>query len=119
MDFRNTHSWQMTLEFVPHLSQLADELPTAEEQGLKRHLHDIVVDLPTAISIDLRASGSTRRHEQLAKLQAALAVIETIYPAIDVTEVNEQVKALETRLMAANFTEQLPDPEESAGGEDV
>jgi hypothetical protein len=119
MDFRNTYSWQMTLEFVPHLSQLADELPAVEEQGLKRHLHDIVVDLPTAISIDLRASGSTRRHEQLAKLQAALAVIETIYPAIDVTEVNEQVNSLEGRLVGASFTEQIPEPEAPIEGEDV
>ena len=117
MDFRNTYSWQMTLDLVAHLSQLAEELPSAEEQGLKRHLHDVVVDLPTAVSIDLRASGSTRRHEQLAKLQAALAVIEAVYPAIDVAEINEHSASLEGRLLAANFNEQLPEPEEPA--EDV
>ena len=113
MEVRNTYSWQMTLELVPHLAQLADDLPSGEEQGLKRHLFDSVVDLPAAVSIDLRAAGSTRRHEQLARLQATIAVVEKVYPAIDVAELNEQVEKVETRLTAANFSEQLPEPEET------
>ena len=111
MDYRNTYSWQMTVELAPRLVRLAEELPAAEEQGLTRHLLDIVVSLPAAVALDLSAEGS-RRRECLMRLQAALAVLESVYPAIDAAETAEAVQALEARLLGNSFAEKVPPPAE-------
>lgn len=106
---------------LPLVVRLAEQLPAAEEQGLKRHLFDLQVDLPAAVGLDLVQSGE-RRREPLMRLQAALAVVEMIYPAIDAGELPEAAQALEARLLGRDFAEaepapaaEAPEPEDSQG----
>lgn len=109
MNYRKTYSWKMTLELMPGLVRLSEELPSAEEQGLRRHLGDAAVGLVAAVAQDLEAEGE-RRREQLARLEAVLAVVEVVYPAIDAAEMSEQVGKVRERLTGQSFGEEEPDP---------
>lgn len=118
MDYQNTYSWKMTLGLLPQVVRLAEQLPAAEEQGLKRHLFDLQVDLPAAVGLDLM-DGSNRRREQLMRLQAVLAAVEVIYPAIDADDLPAATQALEARLLGTNFAEVEPEPEVPQADEDA
>lgn len=109
MNYRNTFSWQASLELVPQLVRLAEELPTSEEQGMTRHLHDLVVELPAAVAFDLETGGNTRI-PHVFKLSAALAAIEAVYPAIDASEIVTAAQGLDERLRGQQFAEEIPAP---------
>lgn len=81
-DYQKTYAWQAAMDLGPKLTMLAEELPSAEQNGLGQALLHLALDLPTAIAIDIQNSSSTR-HAIIIKLQTALELTGRIYPALD------------------------------------
>jgi hypothetical protein len=108
-DYQNTYSWQAAIELAPKLTMLAEELPSAEQNGLGRSLLNLALDLPTAIGIDLQ-TGSTSRNAVLIKLQSALELTGRIYPALDNGAVQNAVSDRLDRFTGEGFAEAIPAP---------
>lgn len=108
-DYQNTYAWQAAIELGPKLTMLAEELPSAEQNGLGQSLLNLALDLPTAIGIDLQ-TGSTSRNAVLIKLQSALELTGRIYPALDNGAVQNALSDRLDRFTGANFSENIPSP---------
>lgn len=81
-EYRSTVSWQGAIDLAPGLMELAEQLPSAEANGLSMQLREIMVALPAAIASDL-VRGGDKRFKPLFKLTAALEMIDKVYPALD------------------------------------
>ncbi|MEO7617216.1 MAG: hypothetical protein ABIS59_00065 [Candidatus Saccharibacteria bacterium] len=108
-DYQHTYSWQAAMELGPKLTMLAEELPSAEQNGLGQALLNLALDLPTAIAIDIQ-SGSNTRHSILIKLQTALELTGRIYPALDNGLVQNALAERIDRFTGDNFAEAIPAP---------
>ncbi len=108
-DYQNTYAWQAAIELGPKLTMLAEELPSAELNGLGRSLLNLALDLPTAIGIDLQ-TGSNSRNAVLIKLQSALELTGRIYPALDNGAVQNALNDHLDRFTGASFAENIPAP---------
>ena len=108
-DYQNTYAWQASIELGPKLTMLAEELPSAEQNGLGQSLLNLALDLPTAIGIDLQ-TGSSSRNSVLIKLQSALELTGRIYPALDNGAVQNALNDRLDRFTGASFSETIPAP---------
>jgi hypothetical protein len=108
-DYQDTYSWQAAIELGPKLTMLAEELPSAEQNGLGQALLHLALDLPTAIATDIQI-GSSTRHAILIKLQTALELTGRIYPALDNGAVQNALAERIERFTGDNFAEAIPAP---------
>ncbi len=108
-DYQNTIAWNSALELGPKLTQLAEELPVAEQNGLAQALLCLALDLPTAIGIDIQ-TGSNTRNEVLVRLQTALELTNRIYPALDIVSVERALEERIERFTGPNFSETIQAP---------
>ena len=92
-DYRKTISWGQAIEVGRQVVRLSDELPEMEIDGLGATLQRLVNDLPTAIGRDL-VTGSQTRQDVFIQIQAALAVVDAIYPALDGAAVEASLQTL-------------------------
>jgi hypothetical protein len=104
-EFRTAYSWQEAIDLGPSLVRLSEELPALEQMGLSWQLQQVMVDLPTAIAVDLMEDGSNTRRVVALKLLAALELIDKIYPALDTSDVRTHVDALVARIQSERFAE--------------
>jgi hypothetical protein len=107
-DYRKTESWRLAIEAARALARLRDELPAGEDGGLGNTLQQLTVDLPTAVGRDL-ITGQQTRHDAYIAVQAALALVEAIYPALDVAVTEEALQKLITHAAdPVRFNELVP-----------
>ncbi|MDB5178407.1 MAG: hypothetical protein JWN01_350 [Patescibacteria group bacterium] len=114
-EYRTTFSWQQAIELGPQLVRLAEELPGSEQLGLCWQLQQVMVELPTAIALDLLDDSYTRRPVAL-RLVATLEIIEKVYPALDTQALRGDAQDLIDRIGSDRFAEQTADarPEPAA-----
>jgi hypothetical protein len=101
-EYRSTQSWQGAIDLTPGLMELAEQLPTAEADGLSLQLRQIMVSFPAAIASDL-VKGGDKRFMPLFKLVAALEMIDKVYPALDTTGSKTALDKLADLLNAPDF----------------
>lgn len=109
-DYRETLSWQAAIELGRPLTILTEELPAQEDRGLIMALQSLMIELPAAIGSDLVA-GTTMRLGVIFRLQAALELIERVYPALDTAGPKNGLEALMVRTESAGFADVLVKPE--------
>jgi hypothetical protein len=105
-DVKQTHSWRQALDLGPGLIRLAEDLPASEEMGLSWQLRKLMVDLPTAIAVDLMGR-SNDRHDVILRLVAVLELVEKVYPALDTAATRAEADRLIERLTGDQFRESL------------
>lgn len=103
-DYRSTYSWQGAVAFAAPLMRLCDELPSSEQFGLVAQIQAMAIDLPASIARDI-TQGSDSRFESLMRLEAALAVVDRIYPALDASGLMDYIDSLRTQLSANRLRE--------------
>ncbi len=109
-DYRNTYSWQESIALGPQLVRLAEQLPSAEQMGLAHQLHSAMVELPTAVGMDLTTGGQARL-EAVHRLIAILELVDRVYPALDASAAQAAVDQLAARLSAPDrFNETVSAP---------
>src|SRR5262249_21402432 len=96
------------VELGPELVQLAEQLPASEEMGLAYRLRKAMIDLPAAIAEDLMEADSYTRRVQIARVAAALDIIDKVYPALDTGTVRTKLEKLSDRVATARSGEQPP-----------
>jgi len=101
-DYRETLSWQAAIDLGRPLTILTEELPAQEDRGLIMALQSLMIELPAAIAGDLVA-GTTTRLSVVFRLQAALELIERVYPALDTAAPKNGLDALIVRTESADF----------------
>lgn len=104
LDFKQTHSWQDAVELGAALVVIAESLPPHEQTGLVMQLHQLMLDLPSQVAIDLGDSTKTR-FVTVYRLASALELIEKIYPALDTAHVRSDFEQLVSRLESDSFSE--------------
>lgn len=104
LEFKETISWQTAIELSSKLTDLAEQLPKSDHPGLATQLQTSLIDLPTAIAMDL-GSGGTNRLMVVARLTSLLEVIEKIYPALDVATCKNELGTLVDRITGDDFSE--------------
>ncbi len=110
-DYRNTQSWQEAIELGPMLARLADELPAAEAMGMGLALRRDLIKLPSAVAIDLVRDDSNLRFAVAVRVATTLELIERVYPAIEVADIQAKLATLTERLASPeHFDERLPAP---------
>lgn len=112
-EYRSTVSWQGAIDLTPGLMELAEQLPSAEVNGLSMQLREIMVDLPAAIAVDL-VKGGDKRFKPLFKLVAALEMIDKVYPALDTTGSKTAADKLAETLTSSDFGESSGQAEKPA-----
>jgi hypothetical protein len=105
-EYRNAYSWQEAINLGPGLIRLAEELPASEQMGLAWQLQQSMIELPASIAFDLLKDNSDTSRMAALRLVAALELIEKIYPALDASEVREELDNLINRIKSDNFTEE-------------
>ena len=118
VDYRQTLSWQKAVAVSRSLAKLVEELPKGEEQGLVMQLQASMVDLPAAVARDL-TRGSDMRKDELSRVQAILAVVEAVYPALDVAAASASLASAEEWLLSEHFAEPVPIPVPSEAEEAI
>ena len=108
-DYRETLSWQAAVELGRPLTKLTEELPAQEDRGLIMALQSLMIELPAAIASDLIVGTSTRLGV-IFRLQAALELIERVYPALDTAGPKTGLDALILRTESAGFGDVLVKP---------
>lgn len=103
-DYRDTYSWTAAIELGRPLTILTEELPAQEDRGLIMAIQSLMIELPAAIASDL-VTGSTSRLNVVFRLQAALELIERVYPALDTAVPKVGLDALLKRTESASFAE--------------
>ena len=109
-DYRDTYSWQAAVELGRPLTVLTEELPAQEDRGLIMALQSLMIELPAAIAGDLVAGTSTRL-AVIFRLQAALELIERVYPALDTAASKNGLDAIVERTESADFAAIVVKPE--------
>ena len=104
--YRNTHSWQSTIELGPKLVRLAEDLPAHEQTGLVMQLHELMVELPAMVANDL-VNGASTRFLPLYRLTAALELVERVYPALDAGDAKLALADVALRIGGPTFTESI------------
>lgn len=103
-DYRLTYSWQGAVAFSAPLMRLCEELPTIEQFGLVAQIQEMAIELPASIACDI-VTGSETRFVSLMRIEAALAVIDRIYPALDASSLMDYIDSLRTQLSANRLRE--------------
>ena len=109
-DYRDTYSWQAAVELGRPLTILTEELPAQEDRGLIMALQSLMIELPAAVASDLVAGTSTRL-AVIFRLQAALELIERVYPALDTAASKSGLDAIIERTESADFAAIVVKPE--------
>jgi len=99
--YRQTYSWQQAIGFGRWLSRLTEELPKTETE-LVRQLQSLEIDLPAAVGRDLR-KGTSARLDELVRLHAVVDLVELVYAALDLNQLQAEVQKLEQQLTSPNF----------------
>ena len=107
--YRNSLSWLAAIALGKPLTHLIEELPAQEDHGLIMIIQSLMVEVPAMIAVDL-IDNSSLRHASLLKLEAAIEVIDNVYPALDTLESRLAVDSLISRSFSDGFAEmkQLP-----------
>jgi len=105
-DYRQSQGWKGAVDLGPHLIDLAEALPAAEELGLSWQLRQLMVEIPATVAADLMYGTNTRR-PPVFKLLAALELIDRVYPALDTADTRKQADRLADDILADNFTTPL------------
>jgi hypothetical protein len=103
-DYQHTQSYQQAISLGSELIKLAEQLPEIEQLGLGQQLRQLMVELPGGIALDL-VEGSNVRLPLALRLDAALELIEHIYPALDAAPARTALASLTGRLMGDHFAE--------------
>ncbi|HEY6736162.1 MAG TPA: hypothetical protein VI322_00440 [Candidatus Saccharimonadia bacterium] len=110
--YRNSPYWKAAIDLGPALARLADDLPATETYGLSAALRKYSIALPAAIAADLLAGHTTTRYPVTLKLQAALELVDRVYPALDTAAVRAAADTLAEQLLADDFgaSDDVPAP---------
>ena len=108
-DYRHTYSWQSAIELGRPLTKLTEELPSQENHGLITAIQGLMIDLPAAIAEDLISNGNSRQRVIL-RLESALELIESVYPALDTANSKQMLDELVERCTSDNFNEKVSAP---------
>ena len=110
-DYRKTLAWQAAIDLGPQIVKLAEALPDTEQAGLAQQLRQLMVELPGAIALDV-AEGSNVRLPLALRLDAALELVDRVYPALDAAPAQAALAKLLARLRSDQFdeTEAAPAP---------
>ena len=103
-NYRDTFSWQAAIDLGRPLTMLLEDLPSQEERGLIMALQSLMIELPAAIANDL-LTGSSDRLPVMLRLQAALELIDRVYPALDPSRPRTDLESLMKRTQGDTFTE--------------
>lgn len=93
-DFRNTDKWRWAIELAQDIAGLAEQLPAQEELGLGMELRKTMVKLPAAIAVETSPGDTMHRHLYIARIAAALDIVDKVYPALDTGEARTKLEKL-------------------------
>jgi hypothetical protein len=103
-DYRECYSWQEAMELGRPLTKLTEDLPAQEERGLISSLQGLMIELPATIAVDL-ITNTNSRLAVILRMQAALELIERVYPALDTAEPKTALERLIERCESPAFNE--------------
>lgn len=112
-NYKNSYAWPQAIELITAVNHLSDDLPSTEQTTLANELRRTVIDLATAVAVDLLA-GTPARIEFAVRLETQLEVIRQVYPALDTAVVDKSLESLMERLQSDKFAEQRPVASSSA-----
>ena len=104
IDYRNSLSWLAAIKLSKPLTLLIEELPSQEDHGLIMTIQALMVEVPAMIALDLLDNSDLRR-VSLFKLEAAIEVVDHVYPALDTLESRTAVETLIARSFSDSFAE--------------
>lgn len=108
---QQTYAWQEAIELARPISRLSEELPSHEQGGLVRTLQAAMVDLPASIGVDL-LKGARTRMPVILRLEAALEIIDRVYPALDTLDVRAGLEQLLAITETGRLYDLIPAPEQ-------
>jgi hypothetical protein len=117
-DYRQTISWTETVKFGRSIAKVIEDLPNNEEYGFTSQLQLAIVSLPTVVGKDLQHE-TVERFDELVHLYAIFDLVETLYPAIDISKSMDDLDKLSDLLASGNFAAPLPVPSTPQSAVDV
>lgn len=102
-DYKSSYAWQEAIELIPKVNRLSEDLPAADQDSMGGELRRTVIDLATAVAVDLIAA-SKPRFDYAIRLETQLEVIRRVYPALDTVIVEQDLSKLLERLQSDQFT---------------
>ncbi len=100
----------MAIELARPLTLLTELLPDHEQGGLTRTLQMAMVDLPTAIALDIM-ENTARRRGVYVRIDVALELIDQIYPALDTADARDGFERLMAHTESGNLRMVVPPPQ--------
>lgn len=105
--FRDLQVWQKSFELAKDIYKLTAELPADEKFGLVSQVRRAAVSIPSNIA-EGKERGSRKDYAQFlrialgstAELETQLLLIESIYPAINMSDCREELTSIRKMLNA-------------------